>query len=146
MEMDRLTVAEVLCDIIREKENVLSETEIFALSEARYHVMCCQSPIQIYKCSAPIHFSSQSQERDFYCDTCLQNEIYTLVKKHNIKTIGSCCGHGTFEPYIQVSELSVPKMLELGYQMKEVDKFGQGVNCFVPKTKLYIHDNLEGVQ
>ena len=53
-----------------------------------------------------------------------------------INTIGSCCGHGIADPYIQVGEESVQKMHDMGYQLRPRDENGNGINCFIPKTKL----------
>ena len=136
--MDNITCVEIICDLLEESERLnFNKNMIEALCKARYETMCKHSPIQAYKCQVEIHFSSLTGLNPICVDTCLQAEIHDLIRKHKIWTIGSCCGHGTHRPYLQVNDHSVPKMLELGYEQLPVDKYGNGKNCFKPKTILY---------
>ncbi len=137
--MDNITSAEFICDLIAEKENLnLSENMVKALCKARYETMCIHSPIGEHKCNVKIHFMPQSGQEPICVDTCLQNEIQDLIRKHGIWTVGCCCGHGIEQGFIQVEEHHVEKMLELGYKPLPKDRFGNGLNCFVPRTRLYI--------
>ena len=130
--MDNITCAEIICDLLATGN--LSDIEIEALCKSRYETMCKHSPIQEYKCGVNIHFSPLSEIKPISVDTCLQAEITDLIRHHKIRTIGSCCGHGTMQAYIQVSDTSVPRMLDLGYEQIPLDKHGNGKNCFKPKT------------
>lgn len=132
--MDNITCAEIMSDLI--SSGNLSDVEIEALCKARYETMCKISPIQIYKCQVPIMFSPLSEMKTIYVDTCLQSEISKLIRHHHIWTVGSCCGHGIKQAYIQVSDASVNKMIDLGYKQLPLDKYGNGKNCFKPKTIL----------
>lgn len=135
--MDNITSAEYICDLLSYAEQLnLNNNMKEALCKARYETMCKHSPIQEYKCQVGIHFMPQSQKETIYVDTCLQNEIQDLIRKHGVQTMGSCCGHGVKAGYIQVAENSVNKMLSLGYKHLPVDEYGNGKNCFEPKTLL----------
>ena len=137
--MDNITSAEFICDLIAEKENLnFNDNMVTALCKARYETMCIHSPIGEHKCNVKINFMPQSGQEPICVDTCLQNEIQDLIRKYKIWTIGSCCGHGVKQGFIQVAENCVEKMLELGYKPLPIDGFGNGKNCFVPKTRLYI--------
>lgn len=100
---------------------------------------CLDSPIGKYKCyvTVPLPKELQKERKSISIDSCLQEEIYDLLFKHNIETIGCCCGHGKKIGYIQVAENCVVKMYKLGYTKRPVEKNGQGVNCFVPKSLHY---------
>lgn len=136
--MDNITSAEFICDLIAAKENLnFNENMIEALCKARYETMCIHSPIGKHKCSVKIHFMPQSHQEYICVDTCLQNEIQDLIRKYGVWTVGSCCGHGVKQGFIQVNDNSVAKMLELGYKQLPVDENGNGKNCFSPKTQLY---------
>ena len=132
--MDNITCAEIISDLI--SKGNLSDIETEALCKARYETMCKHSPIQIYKCQVPIMFLPLSEMKTIYVDTCLQAEITDLIRNHKIWTVGCCCGHGIEQAYIQVSETSVPRMIDLGYEKLPLDKYGNGKNCFKPKTIL----------
>lgn len=137
--MDNITSAEFICDLLYASDGLnLNSNMKEALCKARYETMCKHSPIQEYKCQVPIIFSPQSGRDAVYVDTCLQTEISYLIRAHGICTVGSCCGHGKTSGYIQVAEHSVEKMLSLGYKKLQTDKWGNGENCFKPKTILYI--------
>ena len=136
--MDNITSAEFLCDLIAEKDNLnFNENMVEALCKARYETMCIHSPIGEHKCNVKIHFMPQSEQESICVDTCLQNEIQELIRQHKIWTIGSCCGHGVKQGFIQVKENCAEKMLKLGYRPLPIDRDGNGKNCFVPKTRLY---------
>lgn len=132
--MTDLEIAEQICDVLKDA-NLLSAQTI-ALVEARKRIMCCKSKIGEYKCSVTISFSPMSGLRDISCDTCLQDEVFNLVKKHGVKTVGSCCGHGVKQPFIQVDDYSTKIMESLGYERLPPDEYGNGQNCFKPKTNL----------
>lgn len=136
--MDNITSAEFICDLIAEKESLnFNDNMVTALCKARHETMCIHSPIGKHKCNVKINFMPQSGQESICVDTCLQNEIQDLIRKHRIWTVGSCCGHGVEQGFIQVAENCVEKMLELGYEPLALDRFGNGKNCFVPKTCLY---------
>lgn len=132
--MDNITCAEIISDLI--SKGNLSDIEIEALCKARYETMCKNSPIQVYKCQVPISFSPQNGRKTICVDTCLQAEIVNLIRHCNIWTVGCCCGHGIKQAYIQVTDISVPRMIDLGYEQLPLDKYGNGKNCFKPKTIL----------
>lgn len=132
--MDNITCAEIISDLLAKRD--LSNTEVEALCKARYETMCKHSPIQEYKCSVGIEFNPQSERKTICVDTCLQTEITDLIRNHKIWTVGSCCGHGIKQPYIQVTDISVPRMFDLGYEQLPLDEYGNGKNCFKPKTIL----------
>ena len=132
--MDSITCAEIISNLI--SNGSLSDVEIEALCKARYETMCKYSPTQMYKCQVPIMLSSYNKKKTIGFDTCLQDEITDLIRHHYIWTVGCCCGHGIKQPYIQVSDTSVKKMFDLGYELLPVDKYGNGRNCFKPKTIL----------
>lgn len=137
--MDNIISAEFICDLIAEKENLnFNDDMINALCKARYETMCKYSPIGKHKCNVEIRFMPLSEQKPICCDTCLQNEIQDLIRKYGVWTIGSCCGHGVKQGFIQVAENCVEKMFKLGYTPLPVEKNGNGENCFIPKTTLYI--------
>lgn len=136
--MTNIECAEYICDLLECAEKLnLTENMCSALCKARYETMCKHSPIQEYKCVVQIMFMPKSERKSIPCDTCLQSELTELIRKHGIHTVGSCCGHGIKRGYIQVADHSVNKMLDLGYKMLELDEYGNGKNCFKPKTILY---------
>lgn len=138
--MDNITSAEILSDFIAEKERLnLSDVAVEAFCKARYETMCKISPIGEHKCSVRITFSALSGRKPISCDTCLQKELTHLIKIKGIETIGSCCGHGKMQGYIQVVERDVTKMIDLGYEQLPDD--GEcGKWCFKPKTTLYAEE------
>lgn len=137
--MDNITSAEFIADLLYFADNFeLNSTMREALCKARYETQCKNSPIGGHKCSVEIQFMPQSEQKSICVDTCLQTEIRTLIEKHGICTIGSCCGHGVQQPFIQVTDHCVKKMIELGYKQLPIDEYGNGKNCFEPKTILYI--------
>lgn len=141
---EQLNIAETVTDFLRNSK-WLNTRDKRTLAQFRDAVVCVDSPIGEYRCQVKIYFSPQSGREPICVDTCLQHEIHELIYKHNVNTIGSCCGHGRKQAFIQVSPLSVPKMHELGYEAlpEIVDKEGNiiGSWCFKPKT--YLLDNSE---
>jgi hypothetical protein len=71
----------------------------------------------------------------FSVDGCLVGEINHL-NNNGINTVGCCCGHGKAQGYIQVSPEFVQAMLAAGYEQLPLDKYGNGLWCFRPKTPL----------
>lgn len=134
VNMDNITCAEIIADLI--SRGNLSDIEIEALCKARYETMCKHSPIQAHKCQAPIMFLPLSEMKTIYVDSCIQAEIIDLIRNHNIRTVGCCCGHGIKQAYIQVTDISAPRMIDLGYEQLPLDKHGNCKNCFKPKTIL----------
>lgn len=139
--MNNIECAEYICDLLSVADKInLNDAMEMALCKARYETMCKYSPIGEHKCAVKILFMPQSERKSISVDTCLQEEIQKLIREYGIQTIGSCCGHGVKPPFIQVAEHSVKKMLVLGYKPIQQDEQGNGKNCFIPKTILYIND------
>lgn len=69
----------------------------------------------------------------FSVDKCLLKEIRAL-RDAGVVTIGCCCGHGKKPGYIQVDQDSCRFMKEMGYKRLPVDRRGNGLWCFAPKT------------
>lgn len=132
---EQLNLAETITDFIR-SSNWLNTRGQRTLAQLRDTAVCVDSPIGEYRCQVEIMFSPQSGREPICVDTCLQHEIHELIFKHNVNTIGCCCGHGRKQAYIQVSPQSVQKMHELGYEPLPEREDGQGKWCFKPKTYL----------
>lgn len=130
---EHLYIAETITDFIRSSD-WLNTRDIRTLAQFRDAAVCVDSPIGEYRCQVEILFSPQSGRKPICVDTCLQHEIHELIFKHNVNTIGCCCGHGRKQAYIQVSPQSVQKMHELGYEPLPEKPDGQGKWCFKPKT------------
>ena len=130
---EQLYLAETISDYIN-GQKWLSMRDKRTLAYLRNDAVCVDSPIGEYRCQVEIRFSSQSERKPICVDTCLQPEIHELIFKHNVNTIGCCCGHGRKQAYIQVSPLSVQKMHDLGYEPLPEREDGQGKWCFRPKT------------
>jgi len=130
---EQLNLAETITEYLR-SQSWLSHRDAQTLAYLRNDAVCIDSPIGEYRCAVEIQFSPQSGREPICVDTCLQHEIHDLIFKHNINTIGSCCGHGRKQAYIQVSFQSVQKMHELGYEPLPEKADGQGKWCFKPKT------------
>ena len=133
MTNEQLYLAEVVTDYISQND-YLSCRDMRTLAQLRDNYVCADSPIGEYKCQVEIRFSAQSERKPICVDTCLQYEIHELIFKHNVNTIGCCCGHGRKQAYIQVSPQSVQKMHDLGYEPLPESEDGQGKWCFEPKT------------
>lgn len=133
MTNEQLYLAKTITNYIN-SQKWLSKRDMRTLAHLRNDAVCVDSPIGEYKCQVKIMFSPQSERESICVDTCLQHEIHELIFKHNVHTIGCCCGHGKKQAYIQVSSQFVQKMHELGYELlpKETDE--QGKWCFKPKT------------
>lgn len=99
----------------------------------KYEKICKYSPIGDYKCYVAID-ANLKNETKICIDRCLETEVSDLINNKGIETIGCCCGHGILEAYIQVSDKSVERMIELGYKKIPLDEHGNGKNCFKPKT------------
>jgi hypothetical protein len=56
----------------------------------------------------------ESEHKYFAVDPCIAAEIITLIN-HGIRTVASCCGHGTIYPTVCVDEESIDKMEFLLY-------------------------------
>lgn len=134
-EDEQILIAEIITDYIASCK-WLSIRDQETLAHFRNDYCCINSAIGEHRCAVRIERSPQSGLKPIVCDTCLQSEIYDLNIKKGIVTIGSCCGHGDKQGFIQVMPKYVKKMHELGYeQLPEADD-GQGKWCFKPKTFL----------
>ena len=133
MTNEQLYLAESVADFIREAD-WLNTRDKRTLAQFREKMVCLDSPIGDYKCAVEIKYTPQSGIESICCDTCLKDEIYDLNRKQGITTIGSCCGHGEKQAYIQVAPQYVQKMHELGYEALPETEDGQGQWCFKPNT------------
>ena len=147
---EQIIIGEAVAEYIIKNKSRLSAQDMRALSYFRESAVCVDSPIGEYRCAVEIRYSPQSGKKPIYCDTCLQDEVYNLNKKHGITTIGSCCGHARKQAYIQVAPQYVQKMRDLGYESLQEEEDGQGRWSFKPKT--YFHEpvnntyNLSGIE
>lgn len=136
---NNIASAEAIADLLYLSDNLnLNPSMKEALCKIRYEIQCKNSPIGAHKCSVEIQFTPQGEQKSICVDACLRTEIQTLIREYEICTIGSCCGHGVKQPFIQVADHCVRKMIELGYKQLPIDEHGNGKNCFEPKTILYI--------
>lgn len=99
----------------------------------RYEKACRYSPIGDYKCYVTIDVNLKNETK-ICIDKCLKDEVSDLINNKGVEIIGCCCGHGILDAYIQVSDESVGRMIELGYKKIPLDEHGNGKNCFKPKT------------
>lgn len=132
--LDKIDYAKVLCEIINEKKGMFSKETIKDFLMVKHSLVCIFSKIGVYDCCTDILICDDGSK--ISVDVCMMNEIRTLKNKYKIKTIGCCCGHQIKTPYIQVSNESVERMLELGYELLPTDTQGNGSYCFRPKTNL----------
>lgn len=139
MTNEQLYLAETVTDYLS-SQDWLNTFDKQTLAWIRFDSVCKDSPIGEYKCYTEIKFSQQSGINPICVDTCLQPEIYELIRKHGVKTIGCCCGHGVMQGYIQVAPEYVQKMHELGYEQLPEKSDGQGKWCFKPKTYLFVNE------
>lgn len=97
--------------------------------------LCKDVEIQCYEhcCSLKLPYKENAWAS---VDKCLANEIVELWYIHNVKTLGCCCGHDKLQGYVQVEPQYCEKMIELGYEQLPLDKNGNGLWCFKPKSKL----------
>lgn len=132
---EQLLLAETITEYIK-SQDWLNTRDQRTLAHLRNDACCVDSPIGEHRCNVQIIRSVQSGLKPIDCDTCLQDEIYDLNMKKGVVTIGSCCGHGRKQGFIQVAPQYVKKMHELGYKQLPVDGNGFGQWCFKPKTFL----------
>ena len=132
----RKFLAEAITDYTREQP-WLNGFDMWTLASLRYDNCCQYSPIGEYRCYQKIHVDDGYIGDIIAVDVCLVHEVKSL-HRHGVKTVGCCCGHGKMNAFIQVADQSVQKMHELGYKQLPVDEYGNGVNCFEPKTYLPI--------
>lgn len=82
-------------------------------------------------------------------DKCLAKEITSLWEQ-GVKTLGCCCGHGKKLGFIQVTNDSCKKMLEMGYvNYIYDDRFGgiERKDAFIPKSYgHYYNGYIDGFQ
>lgn len=104
----------------------LDDEAIKALVYARQEMLCSKSSIGNYVCGVQTKFG-------FCCDGCLETELVRL-NNDGIKTIGSCCGHGVLQGFIQVSPEHIQAMIERGYKQLPIDEHGYAQWCFKPKS------------
>lgn len=135
MTNEQLFLAEAVADFLANSD-YLTERDMRTVSTLRHDYVCKDSPIGECKCYVEIKSTPQSGIKSICVDTCLQDEVYNLIKKHGIRTLGCCCGHGTNAPYIQVDEHDVEDMVMMGYKQLPIDENGNGKWCFKPKTFL----------
>ena len=88
-----------------------------------------------------------------YIDNHLVEEIKYLWKYHGIETIASCSGHREYPPTIIVSKKSIPKMVEIGYQVWINPSCNEGFARydgfyakFVELTKTMIDNHLKDIK
>ena len=80
---------------------------------------CC--PCGSYKCDE-FAFYDQDRGKDVFADKCLVPELRKL-RESGIRTIASCCGHGTMRPNIVVAPECEDEMRRQGYEGR-CNKFG----------------------
>lgn len=54
-------------------------------------------------------------------DACIASEI-RMLWENGIRTLGCCCGHNKCEPFVNVDQRDIDKMLYMGYQQNHEDK------------------------
>ena len=74
-----------------------------------------------YECDE-LAFRDQNSGEDVYADKCLVPELRRL-RESGIRTLGSCCGHGTTRPNIVVAPECEGAMRRQGYEGRR-NKFG----------------------
>lgn len=134
MTNEQLYLAECVTDYLA-TQDWLNNFDKFTLASLRDDFVCKKSEIGAYECCV-------KTAHGYCCDTCLQSELHDLWRV-GVSTIGSCCGHGRKQAFIQVTSKDVQKMHELGYKQKEDDGSadGQETYVFVPKTYLPVFDD-----
>jgi len=58
-------------------------------------------------------------------DACIAKDIQN-INDRGITTVGSCCGHGAYRPYVLIEEESLGIALAAGYEIRTYD-YRQGV-------------------
>lgn len=83
---------------------------------------------QMVRVSIPDHMHGYAAARMeaglsqyIYLDPCLVSEIFILWSV-GVKTMGSCCGHNTRTPFVNVHPDSIPIMERLGYHLCHSDQ------------------------
>lgn len=129
MTNEQFYLAECVTDYLA-TQDWLNSFDKLTLAALRDDVVCKKSEIGAYKCCV-------KTAHGYCCDTCLQDELHKLWEV-GISTIGSCCGHGRKQGYIQVTDKDVQKMHELGYVRLPDDGSSDGIEtyCYKPKTYL----------
>lgn len=136
MTDEEYTIVGALTDLITK---LRTSAKRYQVAEWRYEVMCNHSEIQNYECMVQVPFGKR-----FCCDMCLEEELFDLWGK-GVHTVGSCCGHGKMQAYIQVDGVdAVVKMNEMGYELLPEESSGCGKNCYKPKTYLPIVERVAG--
>jgi hypothetical protein len=76
-------------------------------------------------------------------DNCLVKEVQNLWKQ-GIRTKGCCCGHSKNVGFIQIEEIDIPQMLNLGYEWYTdyPKEFGgtDRKDAFIPKSECHCND------
>jgi len=106
------------------------------------NLKCRRSVIQEYGCMVCVRPPWESSHKWIGFDMCLAKELFYLWDL-GIITTGSCCGCHTYEnekvengerSYIGVTEEFIPKMKELGYEVRVNTCDPTREDSFVPKT------------
>ena len=89
-----------------------------------------------YECDE-LAFRNQNSGEDVYADKCLVPELRRL-RESGIRTLGSCCGHGTTRPNIVVAPECEGAMRRQGYEGRRnkfgVLEFAAKSSCPAPKV------------
>ena len=89
-----------------------------------------------YECDE-LAFRDQNSGEDVYADKCLVPELRRL-RESGIRTLGSCCGHGTMRPNIVVAPECEGAMRRQGYEGRRnkfgVLEFAAKSSCPAPKV------------
>lgn len=89
-----------------------------------------------YECDE-LAFRNQNSGEDVYADKCLVPELRRL-RESGIRTLGSCCGHGTTRPNIIVAPECEGAMRRQGYEGRRnkfgVLEFAAKSSCPAPKV------------
>ena len=90
-----------------------------------------------YECDE-LAFRDQNSGEDVYADKCLVPELRRL-RESGIRTLGSCCGHGTTRPNIVVAPECEGAMRRQGYEGRRnkfgVLEFAAKSSCPAPKVR-----------
>ena len=96
-----------------------------------------------YECDE-LAFRDQNSGEDVYADKCLVPELRRL-RESGIRTLGSCCGHGTTRPNIVVAPECEGAMRRQGYEGRR-NKFGVlefAAKSSCPERKVLDADGVE---
>ena len=97
--------------------------------------LCAYAIYLPWKCKFEWEDESQRQPYCVSIDKCLIHEVIDLWEK-GIKTTGCCCSHGRIEAFIGVANEFIPRMKEMGYQVRFNPNRPGDEDEFVPKTPL----------